>query len=193
MQCRRHKRHGSIPASGRRRKREPTPVFLPGKSHRQRSLACYSPWGHKDKTEQLRTHVFKKCNMPILSSSFLMKQFKLLCYILHAIKFKYNFYPVKLLLKNTFTQFSSVAQSCLTLCHPMDCRHGRPSCPSPTPGVYSNSCPLSRWCHPTILSSVIPFSSRLQSFPASGSETYFHQYDAFHHNRQPNKTSSPNS
>ena len=47
--------------------------------------------------------------------------------------------------------------------------HTRPSCPSPTPGVYSNSCPLSRWCHPTISSSVIPFSSCLQSFPTSGS------------------------
>ena len=45
--------------------------------------------------------------------------------------------------------------------------HARPSCPSPTPGVYSNSCLLSRWCHPTISSSVIPFSSCLQSFPAS--------------------------
>ena len=41
--------------------------------------------------------------------------------------------------------------------------------PSPTPGVCSNSCPLSRWCHPTISSSVVPFSSCLQSFPASGS------------------------
>ena len=48
-------------------------------------------------------------------------------------------------------------------------QHARPPCPSPTPGVYSNSCPLSRWCHPTISSSVVPFSSRLQSFPASGS------------------------
>ena len=45
----------------------------------------------------------------------------------------------------------------------------RPPCPSPTPGLYWNSCPLSRWCHPTISSSVIPFSSHLQSFPASGS------------------------
>ena len=43
------------------------------------------------------------------------------------------------------------------------------SCPSPTPRVYSNSCPLSQWCHPTISSSVIPFSSHLQSFSASGS------------------------
>ena len=48
-------------------------------------------------------------------------------------------------------------------------QHARPSCPSPTPRVYSNSCPLSWWCHPTISSSVIPFSSHLQSFPASGS------------------------
>ena len=47
-------------------------------------------------------------------------------------------------------------------------QHARPPCPSPTPGVYSNSCPLSGWCHPTISSSVIPFSSRLQSFPESG-------------------------
>ena len=42
-------------------------------------------------------------------------------------------------------------------------------CPSPTPGIYSNSCPLSQWCHPTISSSVVPFSPCLQSFPASGS------------------------
>ena len=45
----------------------------------------------------------------------------------------------------------------------------RPPCPSPTPGVYSNSCPLSQWYHLSVLSSVIPFSSCLQSFPASGS------------------------
>ena len=45
--------------------------------------------------------------------------------------------------------------------------HARPPCPSPTPGVYPDSCPLSRWCHPTVSSSVIP-SSHLQSFPASG-------------------------
>ena len=47
--------------------------------------------------------------------------------------------------------------------------HTRLPCPSPTPGVYSNSCPLSQWCHPTISSSVDPFSSRLQSFPSSRS------------------------
>ena len=48
-------------------------------------------------------------------------------------------------------------------------QHARPPCPWVTPGVYSNSCPLNQWCHPTISSSVVSFSSRLQSFPASGS------------------------
>ena len=50
---------------------------------------------------------------------------------------------------------------------PHGLQHARPPCPSPTSRVYSHSCPLSRWCHPTISSSVVPFSSRLQSFPAS--------------------------
>ena len=48
-------------------------------------------------------------------------------------------------------------------------QHARPPCPSPTPRVYPNSCPSSHWCHPTISSSDVPFSSCLQSFPASGS------------------------
>ena len=52
---------------------------------------------------------------------------------------------------------------------PHGLQHTGPFCPSPTPGVYPNSSPLSWWYHPTISSSVIPFSSRLQSFPASGS------------------------
>ena len=52
---------------------------------------------------------------------------------------------------------------------PYGLQHARPPCPSPSPGVYSNSCPLSQWCHPTISSSVIPFSSSILSFPASGS------------------------
>ena len=52
---------------------------------------------------------------------------------------------------------------------PHGLQHARPPCPSPPPGVHPNPCPLSRWCHPTISSSMVPFSSRLQSFPASGS------------------------
>ena len=52
---------------------------------------------------------------------------------------------------------------------PHESQHARPPCPSPTPRVHPNPRPLSRWCHPTISSSVVPFSSHLQSFPASGS------------------------
>ena len=52
---------------------------------------------------------------------------------------------------------------------PHGLQHARPPCPSPTPRVYSNSHPLSQWCHPTISSCVVPFSSHLQSFSASGS------------------------
>jgi len=64
-------------------------------------------------------------------------------------------------------QFSlSVMSNSLRPCEP---QHARPPCPTPTPRVHPNSCPLSRWCHPTISSSVVPFSSLLQSFPASGS------------------------
>ena len=61
----------------------------------------------------------------------------------------------------------SVTHSCLTLCTPMDC--GTPGFPVHSPGACSNSCLLSQWCHPTISSSVVPLSSYLQSFPASGS------------------------
>ena len=52
---------------------------------------------------------------------------------------------------------------------PHGLQYARPPCPSPSPGACSNSCPLSQWCHPTILSSFVPFSSCLQSFSASGS------------------------
>ena len=52
---------------------------------------------------------------------------------------------------------------------PHESQHARPPCPSPTPGAYSNSCPLCQWCHTTISHSVVPFSSCSQSFPASGS------------------------
>ena len=62
-------------------------------------------------------------------------------------------------------QFSRSAVS--NSLQPHGLQHSRPPCPSPTPGVYSNSCPSSQWCHKTISSSVVPLS-RLQSFPASG-------------------------
>ena len=65
-----------------------------------------------------------------------------------------------------FLHFSSVASNSLW---PHEPQHARPPCPSPTPRVYPNPCPSSRWCHPTTSSSVIPSSSCPQSFPASGS------------------------
>ena len=78
-------------------------------------------------------------------------------------------------------QFSSATQSCLTLSvqfscsvasdskRPHESQHARPPCPSPTPGVQSDSRPSSQWCHPAILSSVVPFSSCPQSLPESES------------------------
>ena len=76
---------------------------------------------------------------------------------------------IKLLHKSSiFSACCSVTQSCPSLCNPTG-QHARLPCPSPSPRVCSNACPLSRWCHPTISSSVISFSSCLQSFPASGS------------------------
>ena len=69
-----------------------------------------------------------------------------------------------------YFQFSSVQSlSHVWLLQPNEPQHARPHCPSPTPRVYPNSCPLSLWCHPTISSSVVPFSSHLQSFLSSGS------------------------
>ena len=69
-------------------------------------------------------------------------------------------------------QFSSVLFSHSVVSdslRPCESQHGRPPSPSQTPGVYSNSCPSSQWCHPTISSSVVPFSSFPQSLPAPGS------------------------
>ena len=81
--------------------------------------------------------------------------------------------------------FSSVQFSCSVMSHPFrphELQHARPPCPSPTPGVYSNSCPSSRWCHPAISSSVIPFSSCPQSLPVSGPFQWvnsLHEVDCF--------------
>ena len=68
-------------------------------------------------------------------------------------------------------KLASVQLSCSVMYSlwPHGLQHARPPCPSPTPEVHSNPCPSSQWCHPTICSSVVPFSSCPQSFPASGS------------------------
>ena len=90
--------------------------------------------------------------------------------------------PPKMTLKNNFLGFYSSSLRRILIVsvqfsrsvrsdslRPHELQHARPPCPSPTPGVYSNSCPSSRWCHPAISSSVVPFSSCPQSLPASGS------------------------
>ena len=140
LQC---ERPGFDPWVGKipwRRKWQLTPVFLPGESHGQRSLAGYSPWGQKewDMTEWLsKRHINGLDCLAIITSS---------------------------------VWFSSVTVVSNSL-RPHEPQHARFPCPSPIPGAYSNSCPLSQWCYPTISSSVIHFSSWLQSFPASGSFT----------------------
>ena len=84
---------------------------------------------------------------------------------LHCITFLHRTY-LHLAFIHSFSQFShSVMSDSL---QPHGLQHARPPCPSPTPGVYSDSCPLSQWCHPTVSCSVVPFSC-LQSFPGSGS------------------------
>ena len=84
------------------------------------------------------------------------------------VKLLISFTSVKIFLKGfqvLSVQFSrSVMSDSL---RPHEPQHARPPCPSPTPGVHPNPCPLSRWCHPTISSFVVPFSSSLQSFQAS--------------------------
>ena len=80
---------------------------------------------------------------------------------------KYIYFCYAKFLLEASVQFSHSVMSDSLWPHGL--QHARPPCPSPTPRVYSNSCLLSRWCHPTILSFVVPFFSRLQSFPASGS------------------------
>ena len=82
----------------------------------------------------------------------------------HTVQVLTHFSIIKFL----SVKLSSVVQSCLTL-QSHGLQHARAPCPSSTPDAYSNSCPLNRWCHPTISSSVVPFSSCPQSFPASGS------------------------
>ena len=155
---------GSIPGWGRslvEGNGNPLQYSCLAASHRQRSLADYSPWGCKE--SDMTEHVLHtKESFYFQSKAFHSMAFPS-CMILCQgdLSGSHNF------VKGGSVQFSSVIQSCLTL-QPHRLLHNRPPCPSSTPGVYSNSCLLSRWCHPTISSSVVPFFSHLQSFPASG-------------------------
>ena len=114
-----------------------------------------------------RTWIFV-CLCPLMIS--LLYQLFIFPFLFHLIEnicWEFTIWLCTLLVSYLSSQFSRSIVSDSSQFHRL--QHARLPCPSPTPGAYSNSCPLSRWCHPPISSSVIPVSSRLQSFPASGS------------------------
>ena len=116
-------------------------------------------------------HVFKLCINGIILCMHILLQisfYKSLCFwdlsmLIHGLQF-IDFYCCIL---SHIVQFSHLVMS--NSLQPHRLQHTRLPCPSPTPGACSNPCPSSLWCHPTISSFVSPFSSCLQSFPASGS------------------------
>ena len=181
-QCRRHKRYGFNTWVGKifwMKKWQPTPAFLPGKSHGQRSLVGNNPWVCKIRhgwVTWVCTHAFM---LKYSSGRFILLYFFL--FIRHKFLeslFEINLYQttnlvcplVSRCIPSTNLQFRSVQSLRMSdVLWSNGLQHTRPPCPSPTPGVYSDSCPLSWWCHPDISSSVIPYSSCLQSLPASGS------------------------
>ena len=143
-----------------RRQWQPIPVFLPSESHGQRNMVGCIAWNFKESgtTEWLtHTHTYMIQQPHFWDISKRLKvgsRMFLLC--LHLLEYKLQ-----------SVQFSrSVVSDSL---QPHELQHARPPCPSSIPGVYSNSCPSSRWCHSAISSSVIPFSSCPQSLPASRS------------------------
>ena len=147
--CRRHKRRGFDTWVGKipcRRVWQPTQYSCLENPMEPRSLVGYRPWGHKE----------------LVTTEHACISWKIRKILLNLPAF-HSFGRTDW--SSSSSRFSSVTQSCLTLRDPM----ARPPRPSPTPRVYSNPCPSSRWCHPTISSSVIPFSSCLQSFPTSES------------------------
>ena len=101
----------------------------------------------------------------LLNQSFTMQSFSFLSLKIKENNFTYRF--LKIIEKGL--QLSSVQSLSHVSLRPHELQHARPPCPSPTSRVHPNSCPSSRWCHPAISSSVVPFSSCPQSVPASES------------------------
>ena len=134
--------------------------ILPGKSHGQWSLVGYSLWGHRESvvTEQITLwfHFHYHFIIKIVLTSWTPSKGQR--YLQGSPDHSLRAFPLSLFSR-------SVKSNCLW---PHGLQHTTLPCPSPSPWVCSNSCPLSQWCHPTILSSIVLFSY-LQSFPASGS------------------------
>ena len=138
--------------------RSEVPEMSPKSLHQHRRLHNTQCWWRHEEIKTL-PHSWQELNQYNLSGNLGKVYFK-------SLK---NAYTLILQVYRSFSsvQFSHSVMSDSLLPHEL--QHARPPCPSPTPGLYPNSYPLSQWCHPTISSSVIPFSSCLQSFPASGS------------------------
>ena len=178
-----------------RRKTKNTPVFLLGESHGQRSLTGYNPWGCKesDMTKQLTLSRGHRRLLPVQRTPYTKKtpgQPTNLCKHLELLTVftLYNCLFISLFIPTFDATCYSVTQLCSILCDPstkihldppkilyldppkfFGLQHARPSCSLLYPRVCSDPCPLSQWCHPTISSSVIPFSSCPWPFPASRS------------------------
>ena len=158
-QCRRRKRRGLHPWVGKiywRSAWPPTPVFMSGES------------AQTEEPDRPQTHGVTKSGSQ-LKHSMSSQTHRLKPQPPMWLSLETGLLRRGLIL-NTVIKFSSVQSlSHIQLFATHGMQHARPPCPSPTPGVYSNSCPLSWWCHPTILSSVVPFSSCPQIISASGS------------------------
>ena len=174
----------------------PTPVLLPGISHGQRSLVGCSPWGHQelDTTERLHFHFSLSCigegnGNPLQCScrenprdggawwaavyAVAQSQTRLKrlsssssSHIGLRLPWRWKIDMVRLTDGRSDQISRSVVSDSL---QPHELQLARPPCPSPTPGVHPDSRPYSQWCHPSISSSVVPFSSHSQSLPASES------------------------
>ena len=139
----------------RRRRWHPTPVLLPGKSHGWRSLVGCSPWGRwgSDTTERLHFHFSLWCIGEGNGNP-------LQCSCLENPRHRGAWWAAVYGVTQSRTRLKWLSSLAAGL------QHARLPCPSPSPQVCSNSCPLSRWYHPTISSPAVPFSSCPQSFPA---------------------------
>ena len=137
-----------------------TPVLLPGKSHGRRSLVGSL---HKTPKKQGSESFQSGEHMKNWGEWLAHRQYESCALFPHTLPYTWLWSGCSWVFNSV--QFShSVASDSLG---PHGRQHVRLPSPSPTPRAYSNPCPLSRWCHPTISSSVVPFFSHLQSFPAS--------------------------
>ena len=127
----------------------------------------YSPWNSPGQNTRVGRHSLLQQIFPTQKSNWGLLHCR---HILYQLSYQLVSYQLSYkLVATSFTSWATSHSVVSDSLRPHESQHARPPCPSPTPGVHSNSCPSSRWCHPTISFSVIPFSSCPQSLPASGS------------------------